>query len=253
MSIKQKLLAGEKIYGTMLRTCRNPAVCYLAKNAGFDFVMFDCEHSFYSFETLHDLFVMGNALGLDGLLRVPEGNKEHVSRSLDCGASGVMVPMTETEKQASDIVKWSKYQPLGERGYSAGGANTNYRSLGTHVQTMEQANERVLSIAQIETKLAVDNAAEIAAVPGIDVLLVGPNDLSLSLGIPGDMMNKLEIDAISHVASCCEKNKKAFGLHAGVKLLKLFDSRLNMIMSQNDTEILLDGFSQIVKNCKNLQ
>ena len=121
MDLKQKMKAGQKVYGTMLRVSRNPAVCYLAKNGSLDFVMFDCEQSNYSYESLHDMFIMGKALGLGGLLRVPQLSKDHISRSLDCGAIGAMVPMTETVEQAEEIVRWSKYSPLGERGYGAGG------------------------------------------------------------------------------------------------------------------------------------
>lgn len=252
MGVKEKVLAGQKVYGTMLRVSRNPAVCCLAKNAGLDFVMFDCEQSSYGFESLHDHFIMANALSLAGLLRVPANGKEQVSRSLDCGAAGVMVPMVETPEDAKELVKWSKFPPLGERGYGAGGANTGYRSGGRHAEIMEQANNAVLSIAQIETRTAVDNADAIAATPGIDVLLIGPNDLSISLGIPGDIMNAIELDAIAHVAACCKKRGKAFGLHAGIKMLEKFADQLTVVMSLSDTDLLAGGFAKILADCKGL-
>jgi 2,4-dihydroxyhept-2-ene-1,7-dioic acid aldolase len=252
MNLKEKLQAGQKVYGTMIRIARNPAVCCLAKNAGLDFVLFDCEHSGYSFESLHDMFMMCNNIGLSGCLRVPELTRDNISRSLDCGAEGVMVPMTETAEQARDIVKWSKYQPVGNRGFCSGGANVNYgRGMETTV-VMKEANKRILSIAQIETKLAVDNADSIAATNGIDVLLIGPNDLSLSLDIPGDLMNPIEIEAIAHVAAACKKHGKAFGIHSSVKLLKVFAEDLNFIMSLHDMEILSSGFSKILEDCRQL-
>ena len=82
MMLKEKMKAGQKVYGTMLRVSRNPAICYLAKNASLDYVMFDCEHGNYSYESLHDMFIMGNALGLNGLLRVPQLSRDHISRGL---------------------------------------------------------------------------------------------------------------------------------------------------------------------------
>jgi 2-keto-3-deoxy-L-rhamnonate aldolase RhmA len=252
MRVKEKLLSGQKVYGTMIRVSRNPAVCRLAKNAGLDFIMYDCEQSSYGFESLHDLFVIGNALGLDGLLRVPVNGKAHVSRSLDCGALGVMAPMLEDANDARELVKWSKFPPLGERGYGAGGANTDYVSGGKHAEVMVKANATVLSIAQIETKKAVDNAEAMAAVPGVDVLLLGPNDLSVSLGIPGDLMNPMELEAIAHVAACCHKHGKFFGLHGGLKLLEKFKDHLNLIMTQSDTDILAGGFARILADCKAL-
>ena len=253
MVLKEKMKAGQKVYGTMLRVSRNPAICYLAKNASLDYVMFDCEHSNYSYESLHDMFIMGNAIALSGLLRVPQLSRDHISRALDCGAIGAMVPMTDTVKQAEEIVRWSKYSPLGERGYGSGCAPTDYVGGGKHQEIMEAANRKIVSIAQIETKLAVDNSDQIAAVEGIDVLLIGPNDLSISLGIPGDLMNPIELDAIAHVAASCKKHGKFFGLHAGLKLLEKFSDDLTFVMSQTDTDILAEGFSRINTNCRNIE
>lgn len=253
MDLKEKMRAGKKICGTMLRISRNPAVCYLAKHASLDFVMFDCEHGNYSYETLHDMFIMGNALGLGGLLRVPQLARDHISRALDCGAAGAMIPMTETVEQAQEIVGWSKYPPLGARGFGSGGPNTDYVRGGTHGEIMEAANRKIISIAQIETRLAVDNADKIAAVDGIDVLLIGPNDLSISLGIPGDLLNPIELEAIAHVAASCKKHGKFFGLHAGMKLLEKFGDDLSFVMSQSDTDVLAEGFSRINANCRKLE
>lgn len=253
MELKEKMKSGQKIYGTMLRVSRNPAVCYLAKNAGLDYVMFDCEHGNYSFESLHDMFIMGNALGLNGLLRVPHLSRDHISRALDCGATGAMVPMTDTLEQAEEIVRWSKYSPLGERGYGSGCAHTDYVGGGKHKEIMEAANLKIISIAQIETKLAVDNADQIAAVKGIDVLLIGPNDLSISLGIPGDLMNPIELEAITHVAASCKKHGKFFGLHAGLNLLEKFSDDLSFVMSKTDTDILAEGFAQIKTSCRTIE
>ena len=215
--------------------------------------MFDCEHSHYSYESLHDMFIMGNALQLGGLLRVPQLSRDHISRAMDCGAIGAMVPMTDTVEQAEEIVRWSKYAPLGERGYGSGCAHTSYVGGGKHQEIMEHGNRKIISIAQIETKLAVDNSDQIAAVEGIDVLLIGPNDLSISLGFPGDLMNPIELDAIAHVAANCKKHGKFFGLHAGFKLLEKFSDDLSFVMSQTDTDILSEGFSQINTNCRNIE
>ena len=245
MTLKEKMLSGQKIYGCMLRIVRNPAVCLFAKNSGLDFIMFDCEHGNYSMETLHDCFIQGNSVGLGGFLRATSLSKDNISRPLDQGATGVMVPMTETVEQAKELVKWSKYAPIGDRGYCAGTGMIAYKSGFTHTQVMEMGNNSVISIAQIETKMAVDNAEQIAAVEGIDALLIGPNDLSLSLGCPGDFFNPKEIDAIKHVAAACKKHGKAFGVHAGPQLLEKFADDLTLVMMQGDVDILAAGFKNI--------
>ncbi len=244
MSLKEKLLAGEKIYGTMLRVSRNPAVTYIAKNSGLDFVMYDCEHSNYTMETLHDLFITGNALGLESFLRVPALSREYISRALDQGATGVMVPMLETPEMAREHVKYSKYQPLGERGYASGIAHSGYKA-GVHLEVMRNANKAVISIAQIESAKTLENLDAIAATDGIDALLVGPNDLSISLGIPGDLNNKIEIEAIGEVAAACKRHNKAFGIHAGPAMLKRFCDDLTLVMMQTDIDFLSAGFAGV--------
>ena len=245
MTLKEKLLSGQKIYGCMLRIVRNPAICLLAKAAGLDFIMFDCEHGNYTTETLHDCFIQANSIGLGGFLRATSLSKDNISRPLDQGATGVMVPMTETEEHAQGLVKWSKYAPIGDRGFSAGTGMTAYKPGAAHTQIMEQANNSVISIAQIETKLAVDNAEKIAAVKGVDALLIGPNDLSISLGVPGDLLNPIEIDAIRRVAAACKKQGKAFGIHAGPQLLEKFADELTLVMMQTDIDVLISGFKNI--------
>lgn len=249
MLLKEKLMSGQKIYGTMLRINRSPAVCFIAKNSGLDFVMYDCEHASYTMENLHDLFITGNAIGLGGFLRVPHLSRDYVSRALDQGAHGVMVPMLETPEMARELVAYSKYQPLGDRGYATTIAHVDYKSGGKHTEIMEEANNKVISIAQIETRLAVDNAEAIAATQGIDALLIGPNDLSIALGIPGDMYNKIEIDAIAHVVAACKKNKKAFGLHGPAKLVEQFIDDITLVMFQTDTDVLANGFAKLKETC----
>ena len=244
MSLKEKLLAGEKIYGTMLRVVRNPAVCVLAKNGGLDFVMYDCEHSNYTMETLHDLFVTGTGYGLESFLRVPNLSKDYISRALDQGATGVMVPMLETPEMARQEVYYSKYQPIGGRGYCSTLGHCGYKT-GKHSEVMAEGNAKVISIAQVETVKTLDNVDAIAATEGIDALLVGPNDLSISLGIPGDLTNPIELDAIRTVIAACKRNRKAFGLHAGPAMLKLFADDLNIVMMQSDIDFLAAGFSSI--------
>lgn len=249
MLLKEKLLSGQKIYGTMIKVVHNPAVSFLAKNSGLDFIMYDCEHAGYNMETLHNLFITGNAMGFDSFLRVPNLAKDYISRALDQGAHGVMNPMTETPEMAKTLVKYSKYQPIGGRGYSGGIAHDNYVLGGKHVEVMENANNTVITIAQIETKLSIDNAEAIAATEGIDVLLIGPNDLSISLGIPGDLFNPIELEAIAQVGAACRKHNKAFGMHTGAKLIEKFYKELNMIMIQSDADFLAAGFKNIKETC----
>ncbi len=245
MNLKEKLKAGQKVYGTMVRIERNPAFCIIAKECGLDFIMFDCEHAAYNLETLHDLFMMSNAIDLTAVLRVPQLDKESISRALDAGAKGCMIPMCETPEQAREIVHWSKYPPIGDRGYGSGIASSYYKTGLTTTDAMGQINDTVIAIAQIETGLAVENVDEIAATEGIDALIVGPNDLSITLGIPGKVTDGKEIEAIRKVAAACRKYGKAFGIHGPDSLQRMFADEINLVIYSTDADVMRKGMKDL--------
>jgi 2-keto-3-deoxy-L-rhamnonate aldolase RhmA len=250
MRLKERML-NEKLYGAFIKILTNPSINMLAKNAGLDFLFYDCEHGMYTYETLHNLVLMGNAVGIPSFVRVPQLAKGDVSRSLDCGATGVMVPMIENREQAELLVQWSKYPPVGNRGY-AGGANTNYRPSGNHKNNMYELNQSVISIAQIETELGVKNIEEIASVDGIDAVIVGPADLAISFGIPGEYYNPIEIEAINKVAEACRKYKKGFGIIGKLELIEKYKDIINFLITKIDVDIIREGFEKSVKDFDNL-
>jgi 2-keto-3-deoxy-L-rhamnonate aldolase RhmA len=252
LSVKERAMSGEKVCGTMMRISRAPEVMAVAKSAGLDFVMFDCEHSPFNLETIHDAYLFANAIGIEGWARVPVTTKDYISRFLDAGATGIMAPMTETAEHAKQLVRWSKYEPVGERGFTAIGGHTSYVSI-PHKQLMPDQNRRVMAIAQIETKLAVENAKEIASVEGIDMLLIGPNDLSISLGIPGDLMNPIELEAIAKVAKACKEAGKLFSIHAAPSMHDKFREELNVVMQLSDIDMLKNGWANIRAYCDKLK
>lgn len=241
MTLKERMNNGERVYGTMVRLQRNPAYCILAKNAGMDFILFDCEHGIYNMETMHDLFQMAHAVGLHAMLRVPMLDKESISRYLDAGAKGVMIPMTETPEQAKEIVHWSKYPPIGDRGYGSGIGASYYRTGLNTVEAMKAINDEVISIAQIETALAIENAEQIVSTEGIDAVIIGPNDLSISLGVPGQLTSETETTAIRKVAEACRRHGKGFGIHGPEALNQMFAEYINLCAFSTDSDVLLNG------------
>jgi 4-hydroxy-2-oxoheptanedioate aldolase len=250
--VVQDLKSGKQAVGTMVRFVRNPAVAWMVKNSGLDFFMFDVEHGAYDTGNLADSFALARALGIGGFIRVPELSKGYVSKALDAGAVGVMVPMLETPAQAEQLVEWAKFTPVGKRGFGSNGGHTNYGSpKGTTAEFMDMSNRETLTIAQIETEDGVANVEAIAAMDGIDALLIGPNDLSLSLGVPGDLLGDTLHEAIGKVAAAAKANKKIFGLHAPDALLERWiPEGCNMVMSGLDAGILTSGFAAIAKKFK---
>lgn len=249
MTAVERLKNGECIKGTLVRMIRTPAVSLVAKAAGLDFLLFDMEHGSFSFETLTDIAAASRAAGVGIFCRVPELRKSYISRALDSGIEGVMVPMVSTKEQAEAFVKLAKYQPIGDRGLGSNGGLSDYAGMqGLKTQDfMDRQNTLSLAIAQIETAEAIENVDEIAAVKGIDVLLVGPNDLSISMGIPGEYDNPEFLAAIEKVCKAAERNHIAFSVHGPMKLQAHWQKRVQMQMFSMDIDALTNGFRNIRK------
>jgi 4-hydroxy-2-oxoheptanedioate aldolase len=234
------------VIGTMLRITKNPAIGELAKNAGLGMIMIDCEHAAYSWPEMADIFLAARLAKIKPFIRIPELSRANVSRSLDCGAMGIMVPMLETVEQAENLVKWAKYTPIGGRGLSSIGGHTKHEKLKDASEFMKKANDQTMTIAQIETVEGVENVDGIAATEGIDALLVGPNDLALSLGHPGQLDCPKQNQAIEKVVAAAKKHGKIFGMHAGIGLLeKWIPSGMELIMCSMDVDMLLNSMKGI--------
>lgn len=241
--MNRQAIRTQPICGVLVKIVANPALNILAQNAGMDFVFYDCEHGMISYEKLHDLILAGNSQGIESWIRVPQLARSDISRALDCGAKGVMVPMIETVEQAELLVAYSKYPPLGGRSYS-GGANTHYAPSGNHRVNMNQLNSDTMTIVQIETKRGVANVDAILALTGVDGAIVGPADLGISLGLDDDIENPRELEAIAQVAAACQKHQKAFGIIGSMDMCAHFAKDINIVVSAIDTNILRDGMKQ---------
>jgi len=251
MAVKE-LRNGNQIVGTMVRMVRNAGIAQIAAEGNLDFIMLDMEHGPFSMETFSDIAKVARSIGIGIFARVPELSRGYVSRIMDAGADGVMVPMVGSQAEAEALASWARYAPIGNRGLGSAGVSTCFAGLGNDVQAfMAAQNESTLAIAQIETKEGIENIDAIAGVEGIDVLLVGPNDLSISLGVPGELMGDTVQEAIEKVAQAAEKHGKVFAMHAGPALLDKWIPRgMQMVMESLDINVLKSGFSAIATKYK---
>ena len=230
--LRKKVLAGECVYGTMIRLARDPGAPAVYKAAGYDFVFIDMEHGSYSMETVADLIRGAKSVGIGTVIRVPRLQTFFISRVLDAGAEGIMVPMTSTREDAEAIARFSKYAPIGQRGFGSGAMN-DYEPVKT-VEFMKEANDHTLIVAQIETKEAIENIDAILSVEGIDVGLIGPNDLSIALGIPDQMNSEIQTKAIEKVVETAKKRGKASGIHiASVDAIKKWRAKGMTVLACN--------------------
>jgi len=181
--IRDKVHKGESVFGTLLPV-PSPEVVEILGLAGYDFLMLDMEHGPITVDVLGGLVRACRAVGLVPMTRVPEDHPKTILRALDVGCVGVMVPQVETPQQAQAAVAATRYAPAGTRSLAGATAAASWGKapLSDHIAA---SNAAVMSVLQIETRRGLEAVEAIARIPGVDVLFIGPSDLSQSLGHPG--------------------------------------------------------------------
>lgn len=210
--VKRALKRGEAVFGTMIGDIRMPAIGNILAEMGFDFMFIDMEHGPYTIEQVDDFARVARLSGIAPLVRVPDAEYFLMSRPLDAGAQGLMIPRIKSRAQVEFIVQSTKYPPMGERGCSILKGHSDYHAEPVKEFT-RQANEENLVILQIELKEAIENIDDILSVPGVDVALIGPNDLSLSLGVPDELTHPIMEAAIQKVVDSAKRHGVAAGMH----------------------------------------
>jgi len=200
--LRDRLRAGERGIGTMVAEFRQPAVMQLLANCGFDFVIVDGEHGPFGPETVAYLVRAATAAGVTPIVRVPGCDYTPIAQARDAGAQGVMVPRIEGVADAADAAAIASYPPDGRRGSAMARGHTQFRGAEVSAAMAAMNASRIVMI-QVETIGALESCEEIAALPGVDVLFVGPNDLSIALGVPGRLGDPLVVGAIERVAAAC--------------------------------------------------
>jgi len=178
------------------------------RDAGFDWFMIDTEHSQLSPETVAAMVAVLGERGPTPLVRVGNIDQYLVKQALDAGAHGILVPLVSTEAQARQVVAYAKYPPEGVRGAAAAAGSRYGTQLASYLRT---ANAETIVGVQIETKEALDHLEAIASVDGVDLLFVGPTDLTLSLGLLDDRKNPRVREAMRHVVEASERHGKVPG------------------------------------------
>jgi 2-keto-3-deoxy-L-rhamnonate aldolase RhmA len=202
--VKAKLSRGETVWGTFVFEFGSPSAPRILQAAGWDYILIDTEHASFGIETVATLLHVSSTIGLPALVRVPETQRSLLSRPLDAGAMGLMIPRVESRAQAEAIVRYTKFPPAGDRGVILGSAHNAYRPVDGR-RFLRQANAELLLIMQIETQAGIEHLDEILSVPGLDVALIGPYDLSTALGIPGEVNHPRMQRAIEAFLKGCRR------------------------------------------------
>ena len=198
--VKDKLAAGETVIGTTASVTSE--VRFLA-NSGFDFLLFDTQHAPDEIKQLRPVLSAMRKRNAIPIIRVGDNRPDQICYALDQGAKGLIVPMVNTKQEATDMVSYCKYPFDGIR--SSSGVTGEWGDFDNYREYMDAVNEQLLIIPMIETVEAMDNLTDIVGVPGVDVLLVGPSDLSINLDVPLDYTNPKYLAALDEIAEACNK------------------------------------------------
>lgn len=237
---KARLKKSELAIGIGIRLVRNVDIVKVMKAAGFDWLFIDLEHGSMSIETACEISIAAQDSGIAPIVRVPYGELTMATRVLDGGALGIVIPHVDTAEEAKEIADKLRYPPRGHRSVGGGQAQFDYAPMPLGEMTAKSDDNTLITV-MIETPKAVDNAEAIAAVPGIDCLLVGSSDLSMEMGIPGDTGNPKVQAAVDKVVAACKKHGKWPGMGGAYteELLKLYtDKGMRFLLSGNDLPML---------------
>jgi len=210
-SFKSRIHSMDSLYGTFVFEFFEPGVPVMARQAGCEFIVWDMEHSGVSFERLKPVIAVSRAIGLQSIVRVPQLERHFITRALDMGAGGIMIPMVESAEQMRQAIHYAKFAPVGMRGNAFRLAHDDYTP-GSSPEKLHALNESVILVPLIESEAGIANIDAILALDEVDCLWLGPADLTHSLGIPGDYGHPLFMEAVLRISRACAEAGKPYGI-----------------------------------------
>jgi 4-hydroxy-2-oxoheptanedioate aldolase len=207
-TLKQKLNEGKTTIGPFVGL-PSPGMVETMGWMGFDFVVIDCEHGPMDYETAEHMIRAAELSGITAILRIGLNEQQHIQRYMDAGAAGVMIPLINNAADGNKVVDAVKYPPMGKRGAFAG-RNANF-GLQNMAEYIKESNEETFVSLQIETLEGIENQDEIITTENADAIFLGPGDLSVNFGIPGETMHDKVVDTIEGIHA----KITATGKHSG--------------------------------------
>ncbi len=253
LRLKNRLSAGELMLCFTIRFSRSMEAVQIAKTAGYDALYLDLEHSTLTIDQASQIATAAAMAGVLPLVRVPGQDPHQISRVLDGGAQGVIVPHVDSAEEAARCVDACRFPPLGSRSLSGLGPLVGQK-VGVE-EAYDLINQNTVLITMLESPQAIENADAIAATEGVDMLLIGTNDLCAEMGIPGQLGHDKVRDAYQAMADACKAHGKAIGV-GGVKEGPILDDIYAMgarfIMGRVDGALLSQAAAREVADFKTL-
>ncbi|HZM35870.1 MAG TPA: aldolase/citrate lyase family protein [Burkholderiales bacterium] len=239
----RQLRAGKLAIGLGVQKARTVDIALMAKASGFDWLFIDGEHGALDLDTASQISTAALPLGITPVVRVAGLEHWHASRILDNGAQGIVFPHIDTSEAATRAADACRFPPVGKRSMGGGLAQVRYQSMPVG-EAARVVNEETLVVAMIESPTGVANAAEIAAVKGVDALLIGTNDLCFEMGIPGQFNDPRVAEAYTRVIAACRKHGKFPGM-GGLYTPELLERHIGMgvqlVLSGSDFSLLMQA------------
>ena len=239
----RQLRAGKLAIGLGVHQARTVGIAQIAKTAGFDWLFIDCEHSSLDLDAAAQLATAALPVGVTPVVRVAGFEHWHASRLLDNGAQGIVFPHVDTAEDAKKVADACRFPPAGKRSMGGGLAQVSYKSLPVG-EVARAVNDETLVVVMIESPQGVANCEEIAAVKGVDALLIGTNDLCFEMGIPGQFNDPKVAEAYRKVIAACRKHGKFPGM-GGLYTPELLERHIGMgvqlVLSGSDFSLLMQA------------
>ncbi len=243
--VLRKLRAGDFVCVVGINRVTEPWLAEVVGRLGFDVVWLDMEHRAFGYEVIDRVAVACRAAGIDLMVRILKTGYSSPMRALECGAHGLMIPHCRSAEEARQWVEWTRFPPLGRRGFDNAGVHGDY-TLADPVEFMAQSNTETFLVLQIEDREAVECVEEIAAVPGVDLLFVGPADLTLSYGVPMEFDHPEVQRVIDRVARAAARAGKWWGIvtETPEAAQTALDCGARMVTCANDHFLLVRGLQK---------
>lgn len=250
-TILQKLREGHAVIGCGLQHFRSAEVPRVFAAAGFDYVFIDAEHGAFDLETIQDLVRASLQSGITPVVRVGELLYSLVARVLDAGAQGIILPRVEEPDRLKEALGWMRFPPAGTRGFGLMAPQVDYEP-ATYADIIAHMNCNTVAVAQFETTRAMERADELLSVPGLDVAMVGPGDLSISLGVPGEFEHPRLVDTVLAFIEKCKAHSVVPGIQCRQPAYAKFwlSHGMRFVGAGSEIGLLLEKARQTVRELK---
>ena len=252
-NMKKRLKNGEVVIGSFFKT-NNQNVVEMMGYAGFEFIIIDNEHSNFDHVEVEHTIRAADGVNLDTIVRIPTCNEENILHCLDSGVTGIQIPSLRSVEDVKKIVPFTKYYPEGRRGFNGNQRAAKYGFMNIH-DYMKMSNENTLLIVQVETLEMVEEVDELCKIPEVDIIFIGPGDLSQAVGKPMQVNDPDVLKVIDSIIEKTKKSDKILGIWVGnpKDAQSYIEKGVRYICYMSDTSIFTNALKETGKQVEELR